>query len=153
MRRSRHAGSLSGRTGQRKTARTAFQAAVTGSRTAGRRLLGRRHAPLRPVWASCRRRRETVRWFRVPVPAVPRAVDPELLYVECGHCGAPVIWEPGRMTRLLRQAGVDPLELSASCVLLTDGCPICRPSSLYSVQIFRVSNAREGLLPLLAGHA
>ena len=58
-----------------------------------------------------------------------------------------------RVSTLLAQAGVDPLELTPSCVLLTDGCPICRPASLYSVQIFRVSTAHEGLMPLLAGHA
>ena len=38
--------------------------------------------------------------------------DPELLYVECGRCGSsPVLWEDGRATRLLDQAGIDPLEL------------------------------------------
>lgn len=153
MRRLRHAGSLSGRTGQRKPARGLIRAAVTGSRAAGRYLLGRRHAPWRRLPSLGRRRREAVRWFCVPDPVLPRAMDPELLYVECGHCGAPIVWEPGRMTRLLAQAGVDPLELTPSCVLLTDGCPICRPASLYSVQIFRVSTAHEGLMPLLAGHA
>jgi endogenous inhibitor of DNA gyrase (YacG/DUF329 family) len=66
--------------------------------------------------------------------------DPELLYVECGNCGAPVMWGEGRATRILAQAGIDPLELDSSCLLVTDACPMCSNRTHYSVQIFRVSN-------------
>ena len=90
---------------------------------------------------------------RVPAPLRRRPVDPELLFVECGRCGAPVLWDPGRATRLLAQAGVDPLELDSSCLLMTDGCPFCRPAGQYTVQIYRVSNVKEGQLPPLVGHA
>ena len=77
-----------------------------------------------------------------PIPETLRAhgYDPELLYVECGRCGAPVIWEKGRATRLLEHAGIDRLELDASCLLVTDACPMCTGNSgHYTVQIFRVS--------------
>lgn len=59
------------------------------------------------------------------VACAGRGYDPELLYVECGRCGAPVLWEPGRATRLLDEAGIDPLELDASCLLVTNACPLC----------------------------
>ena len=71
--------------------------------------------------------------------ALLRGYDPELLYVECGRCGAPVMWEKGKATRLLEQVGIDPLELDPSCLLVTDGCPACGHKGQYTVQIFRVS--------------
>ena len=77
-----------------------------------------------------------------PIPEALQAhgYDPELLYVECGRCGAPVMWESGRATRLLEQAGIDCLELDASCLLVTDACPMCSGNNNhYTVQIFRVS--------------
>ncbi|MDR2573600.1 MAG: hypothetical protein LBC94_04520 [Desulfovibrio sp.] len=74
---------------------------------------------------------------------VPRGYDPELLYVECGNCGAPVMWGEGRATRILVQAGIDPLELDSSCLLVTDACPMCNNKTHYSVQIFRVSNGNQ----------
>ena len=79
--------------------------------------------------------------FLAPVPEAlrPHGYDPELLYVECGRCGAPVMWEKGRATRLLEQAGIDSLELDASCLLVTDACPMCTGNGNYTVQIFRVS--------------
>ncbi len=83
----------------------------------------------------------------------PRGYDPELLYVECGRCGAPVMWEQGRATRLLEQAGIDPLELDASCLLVTDGCPLCGGKGQYTVQIFRVSAAAETRRPPYYGTA
>ncbi len=115
--------------------------------------MGRRFAPLRRYPRPPRRPKDTRRWFSLPSPPPRRPVDPELLFVECGRCGAPVLWDPGRATRLLAQAGVDPLELDSSCLLMTDGCPFCRPAGQYTVQIYRVSNVREGLLPPLIGHA
>lgn len=84
---------------------------------------------------------------------VKSGYDPELLYVECGRCGAPVLWEPGKATKLLELAGVDPLELDASCMLMTDACPACGQSDEYTVRIFRVSGKDEGEFPPVTGHA
>ena len=79
--------------------------------------------------------------------------DPELLYVECGHCGAPVLWDEGRATRLLKEAGIDPLELDASCILVTEGCPACGDSREYGVRIFRIAGETRGTLPPTHGNA
>lgn len=80
----------------------------------------------------------------IPELFVPKGLDPELLYVECGRCGAPVIWEKGRATTLLNEAGIDPIELDESCFLVTDACPMCSTQrKQYTVQIFRVSNGVE----------
>ena len=142
----RHGASVSGRTAQGKRR-------CGGSRVEGRWELGRRFAPLRRYPRPVRRPKDTRRWFQVPAPLRRQPVDPELLFVECSRCGAPVLWDPGRATRLLAQAGVDPLELDSSCLLMTDGCPFCRPAGQYTVQIYRVSNVKEGQLPPLVGHA
>lgn len=83
----------------------------------------------------------------------PGGYDPELLYVECGRCGAPVMWEQGRATRILEQACIDPLELDASCLLVTDGCPMCGGKGHYTVQIFRVSAGAEMRRPPYYGTA
>lgn len=83
----------------------------------------------------------------------PKGYDPEMLYVECGRCGAPVLWEPGRATALLTHAGVDPLEIDASCLLVTDACPACGASEEYSVRICRVSDRHPNDLPPTHGHA
>lgn len=79
--------------------------------------------------------------------------NPEMLYVECGRCGAPVLWEPGRATELLSQAGVDPVELDASCILITDACPACGTSHEFTVRIFRISDKPSELAPFPHGHA
>lgn len=68
----------------------------------------------------------------------PQGYDPELLFVECKKCGAPVLWEKGQASHILETAGVDPLELDASCVLLSDGCPACTAQPHYTVQIYRI---------------
>ena len=79
--------------------------------------------------------------------------DPELLYVECGHCGAPVLWDDGRATRLLTEAGIDPLELDSSCILVTEGCPACGDSDEYGVRIFRIAGESKVNLPPTHGNA
>lgn len=84
---------------------------------------------------------------------VVEGFDPELLYVECGRCGSPVLWEDGRATRLLVQAGIDPLELDASCMLVTDACPACSRQDEYTVRIFRVTRGTDADLPPRLGHA
>lgn len=78
-------------------------------------------------------------------------VDPEMLYVECEKCGAPVLWSEGRALHILHEAGIDPLELDESCILLTDGCPACGMREEYSVRIFR-SGIRTHFIPV-HGHA
>lgn len=83
----------------------------------------------------------------------PKGYDPELLYVECGRCGAPVLWESGKATHLLDQAGVDPMELDPSCILVTDSCPACGQNPDCSVRIFRVSDTASGGFPPTHGNA
>jgi len=88
-----------------------------------------------------------------PLPGSRQPYDPELLYVECGRCGAPVIWEPGRATRILEVAGIDPLELDASCMLSTDSCSMCSKKKGYTVQIFRLSSGPGSQRPRSFGTA
>lgn len=83
----------------------------------------------------------------------PKGYDPELLYVECGRCGSPVLWEPGRATALLTHAGVDPLEIDASCLLVTDACPACGAADEYSVRICRISDRHPNEMPPTHGNA
>lgn len=83
----------------------------------------------------------------------PPGFDPELLYVECARCGAPVVWEPGRASKLLKAAGVDPVELDASCMLVTDCCPACGGGDEFQVRIFRISDQPTSALPPSHGHA
>ena len=81
-----------------------------------------------------------------PIPEMfqPKKLDPELLFVECGSCGSPVLWEPGKATQLLTEAGIDPLELDTSCILVTDGCPMCtHQRKQYTVQIFKICSKPE----------
>ena len=86
--------------------------------------------------------------WRTPAFFAPmaRGYDPELMIVECAHCGSPVLWESGRSTAVLAGVGVDPLELDAHCLLLTDGCPQCRPRQEggFSVQVFRLAAEQGG---------
>lgn len=87
-------------------------------------------------------------------PELPdHGYDPEMLYVECGRCGSPVMWGKGRATRLLEQAGIDPLELDSSCLLVTDGCPLCGSKDHYNVQIFRMGTGSEHYHPPYYGNA
>ena len=91
---------------------------------------------------------ERFRQPRVSASFAPmaRGYDPELMIVECAHCGRPVLWEPGRSTEVLASVGIDPLELDAHCLLLTDGCPHCRPRRKegFSVQVFRLTPEQGG---------
>ena len=84
---------------------------------------------------------------------VPTGYDPELLYVECARCGSPVMWEQGKATHILGVAGIDPLELDASCLLVTDACPTCGGTGHYTVQIFRVSGDAQTRRPPYFGNA
>jgi hypothetical protein len=71
--------------------------------------------------------------------------DPELLYVECRACGKPVLWEPGRTTQLLLAAGVDVSRLDERCLILSEGCPACRPHEEhgFTLAVLRIA----GLTP------
>lgn len=86
-------------------------------------------------------------------PLSPKGYDPELLYVECGRCGSPVMWEQGKATDILGIAGIDPLELDSSCLLVTDACPLCGGKGHYTVQIFRVSGDTQTRRPPYFGNA
>jgi len=82
--------------------------------------------------------------------------DPELMIVECARCGRPVLWESGRSTEALAGAGIDPLELDAHCLLLTDGCVHCRPCRKggFNVQVFRLTSEQGRVFGVkLAGSA
>ncbi len=74
-----------------------------------------------------------------------KGYDPEMLFVECAKCSNPIIWEDGRSTEILQSAGIDPLELDAQCLLVTDGCPRCSSGGRYHVQIYRVQANGEGI--------
>ncbi len=69
--------------------------------------------------------------------------DPELLFVECGKCGNPIVWEQGRATEILDSAGIDALELDPHCLLITDGCPRCTKEKIFHVQIYRVESSQS----------
>ncbi len=80
-------------------------------------------------------------------------MDPELLYIECARCGSPVLWAPGKIGALLEHAGIDPLELDSSCILLTDGCSTCGEGEECHGRIFRVSSSALTALPITYGNA
>lgn len=84
---------------------------------------------------------------------ISRGYDPELVYVECGRCGAPVVWEKGRSTALFESAGIDPLELDASCILVTNGCSFCGSGHEYHARVFRMSSDPAMGMPPAYGNA
>lgn len=88
-----------------------------------------------------------------PLPGSPQPWDPELLFVECGRCGAPVLWGEGRTRRILDAAGIDPLELDASCALVTDSCPACGGKKAYTLQICRIGSGPASRRPRWYGTA
>lgn len=67
------------------------------------------------------------------------AFDPELLYVECARCGQPVLWNPGDTTRILSWAGIDTGSLDEKCMIISEGCPMCRPGQKsFTTQVVRL---------------
>ena len=65
--------------------------------------------------------------------------DPELLYVECARCGQPVLWNSGDTTRILSWAGIDARTLDEKCMIISEGCPACRPGQKsFTTQVVRL---------------
>lgn len=160
----RHGTSIAGPLAHGKTARAAL-----GPRRARLAALARRRLLRQEARAGGRFRRRTP-LDAYSLTAGRPGYDPELLYVECGRCGAPVLWEPGRATRLLEEAGIDPLELDAACLLVTNACPMCGAPDAprareddaapdadgergYVVRVFRVGGEGEGFGSPRQGHA
>jgi hypothetical protein len=72
--------------------------------------------------------------------------DLELLYVECSRCGQPVLWNPGDTTKVLTWAGVDTRGLDEKCMIVSEGCPLCRPGqNSFSTQIVRLRSEQKKL--------
>ncbi|SHN55674.1 hypothetical protein [Desulfovibrio litoralis] len=71
--------------------------------------------------------------------------DPELLYVECRHCGSPLLWGAGQTTAMLLGAGVDISRLDASCLLLSERCPNCQPN-IHEFSLSVVKLPQSGLV-------
>lgn len=70
----------------------------------------------------------------------PASYDLDLLYVECGLCGKPVLWEKGKTNLLVRASGIDVSLLDAECMIMSEGCPVCRPDTpLFHMQVVRVT--------------
>lgn len=69
--------------------------------------------------------------------------DPELLYVECAKCGRPVLWSPGDTTRILAWAGIDTTNLDEKCMIVSEGCPTCKPGqNSFNTQVVRLRKSQ-----------
>lgn len=80
-----------------------------------------------------------------------RIFDPELLYVECDHCGQPVLWKHGLTTKLLTMAEIDPASLDERCMIMSEGCPSCRPGETsFTTQVIRLNRERADEQPMPA---
>lgn len=113
--------------------------------------------PCNEMKSSCDRlfaTEETV--SRSPVPGrlltAPSVYDPEMLYVECHLCGKPVLWEPGKTTELLLEAGVDLKALDERCLIVSDGCPLCCPEEErgFTMAVVRVAGLSPEEAALMA---
>ncbi len=62
---------------------------------------------------------------------MPKKHANDLLYAECSRCGRPVLLEPDQTTDVILWSGVNPLQLDLSCMILSDGCPMCDPGVEY----------------------
>lgn len=81
------------------------------------------------------------------------AFDPELLYVECAKCGQPVLWSPGDTTKVLTWAGIDARTLDEKCMIVSEGCPLCRPDQRsFSTQVVRLRTGQAMPVPPKNGH-
>ena len=73
-----------------------------------RRPLNRRR-PLLHGSRSLSARQDVPHTVNVPVLPQPEVFDPDMLYVECCHVCARIVWEKGRTRRLLSALCIDPL--------------------------------------------
>ena len=79
--------------------------------------------------------------------------DLDLIYVECRMCGKPVIWEKGKTRLLLESSGIDVTLLDAECMIVSDGCPQCRPGvTLFQLSVVRVAAVSAQDVLLLSGN-
>ncbi len=73
-----------------------------------------------------------------------RKFDPELLYVECHNCGQPVLWKRGMTTKLLKMVKIDPSTLDERCLILSEGCPGCKPEETsFVTQVIRLNREKD----------
>ena len=86
-------------------------------------------------------------WSRLETGVPPESATsgpgyhPELLYVECRLCGKPVLWEKGRTRAIVRASGMDMNLLDECCLILSDGCPQCRPGhSGFQLHMVRLTS-------------
>ena len=79
--------------------------------------------------------------------------DLDLLYVECRFCGKPVLWEKGKTSLLVKASGIDVTLLDSECMILSDGCPFCRPDTpLFHLHVVRVTALSPQDIMLLSDH-
>lgn len=85
-------------------------------------------------------------------PSTP-GYDLDLIYVECRLCGSPVLWGEGRTSRLIHASGMDASLLDSSCLILSEGCPQCKPNApVYHLHVVRVATLSPEDLILLGPH-
>lgn len=74
-------------------------------------------------------------------PAPPEGYDPDLLYVECSRCHSPIVWERGKTGDVLSDAGIEPWSLDPRCLILSEGCPRCKPHErMFDTSVVRLSD-------------
>lgn len=73
-----------------------------------------------------------------------KTFDPDLLYVECGKCGQPILWGPGQTQKILDAAEINAEEIDEHCAIISDGCPSCKPGETsFSTQIVRMDDESD----------
>ncbi len=83
-----------------------------------------------------------------PISKRSTIYDPELLYVECGFCGRPVVWDTGEATEFVAWLGVNAWAVDSSCLILTHGCANCAPEAeAYRVQMIRAGQETGAAVP------
>ena len=77
----------------------------------------------------------------VHIPQPTGGYDLDLIYVECRLCGKPVLWENGKTSTLLHASGFDVSLLNAECMILSEGCPQCRPTTApFHLSVVRLAS-------------
>ena len=84
-------------------------------------------------------------------PRTKANYDLDLLYVECRFCGKPLLWEQGRTRRLVLASGIDTSLLDAQCMIVSDGCPTCKPDNHHiQLHVVRLASFTPQDLMLLS---